>query len=113
MSKLRFTFRVKEVDVESTDVCDKALAVINKWRQSSTCACISILRDALHKVGLQSIDDSVFGHIPDKALTKPEAGAGVSSLLGIPDLEGETSSTAGKGSVLVSHVGKLSVGHMR
>ena len=75
VSKLRFALRVKDVSVESSDVCDRALAVINKWRHSSSYACVSILRDALHKVGLQEVDKSVFGHIRDQALTKSEPAA--------------------------------------
>ena len=76
VSKLRFALRVKEADVvKSSDVCDRALAVINKWRHSSSYACVSILRGALHKVELQEVDKSVFGHIRDQALTKSEPAA--------------------------------------
>ena len=58
LTKLRMTLKLKEADVvESTDVCDIALTVINKWRHSSSYACVSILRDALHKVGLQEVDE--------------------------------------------------------
>ena len=89
LSKLRFTLRVKEAEVESPDVCDKAFVVINKWRQSSSHACISVLRDALHKVGLQEVDESVFGHIRDQTLTKPQAGAADLSLPEIPDVKVE------------------------
>ena len=91
LTKLRMTLKLKEADVvKSTDVCDRALAVINKWRQSSSYACVSILRDALHKVGLQEVDESVFGHIQDQTLTKLQAGASALSLPGIPDVEAET-----------------------
>ena len=91
LTKLRMTLRLKEADVvKSTDVCDRALAVINKWRHSSSYACVSILRDALHKVGLQEVDESVFGHIQDQTLTKLQAGASALSLPGIPDAEAET-----------------------
>ena len=91
LTKLRMTLKLKEADVvKSTDVCDRALAVINKWRQSSSYACVSILRDVLHKVGLQEVDESVFGHIQDQTLTKLQAGASALSLPGIPDAEAET-----------------------
>ena len=96
VSKLRFALRVKETSVESSDVCDRALAVINKWRQSTSYACVSILRDALHKVGLQSIDESVFGHIQDWTLTRPESGTASLSLPGIPGSAGKRSSSPGK-----------------
>jgi hypothetical protein len=70
MSKLRIVLKVKEADnVGSVDICDKALAVINVWRQSSSCACVSTPRDALHKAGLNRIAESVFGHIQDQTLT--------------------------------------------
>ena len=88
--KLRLFLRVKEAEVESTDVCAKAFAVISKWRQANSYACVSILRDALHKIGLQEVDRSVFGHIQDWTLFKPEAGAANLSLPGIPDTEVET-----------------------
>ena len=90
LTKLRRTLKLKEADVESTDVYDRALAVINKLRQSSHHAYICILRDALHKVGLQEVDESVFGHIQDQTLTKLQAGASALSLPGIPDTEAET-----------------------
>ena len=96
VSKLRFALRVKETSVESSDVCDRALAVINKWRQSTSYACVSILRDALHKVGLQSIDESVFGHIQDWTLTRPESGTASLSLPGIPGSAGKRRSSPGK-----------------
>ena len=88
--KLRLFLRVKEAEVESTDVCAKAFAVISKWCQSSSYACVSILRDALHKVGLQEVDRSVFGHIEDWTLFKPEAGAADLPLPGIPDMQVES-----------------------
>ena len=69
------TLKLKEGDVKSTDVCDKALAVINSWRQSSSHACISTLCHALHNDGLQRIDESFFGHIRDLTLTDLEAAA--------------------------------------
>ena len=100
VSKLRFALRVKESSVESSDVCDRALAVINKWRQSTSYACVSILRDALHRVGLQKVDKSVFGHIRDCTLSKPEAG---SSLPETVHLEGKSKSTPGEQIVIVSH----------
>ena len=100
VSKLRFALRVKETSVESSDVCDRALAVIHKWRQSTSYACVSILRDALHKVGLEKVDKSVFGHIQDCTLSKPEAGA---SLPETVNLEGKSRSTPGEQTVLVSH----------
>ena len=81
---------MKEAEVESTDVCTKAFAVISKWRQASSYACVSILRDALHKVGLQEVDRSVFGHIEDWTLFKPEAEAADLSLPGIPDMQVES-----------------------
>ena len=96
VSKLRFALRVKETSVESSDVCDRALAVIHKWRQSTSYACVSILRDALHKVGLQSIDESVFGHIQDWTLTRPESGTASLSLPGIPGSAGKRRSSPGK-----------------
>ena len=96
VSKLRFALRVKETSVESSDVCDRALAVINKWRQSTSYACVSILRDALHKVGLQSIDESVFGHIQDWTLHRPESGTASLSLPGIPGSAGKRISSPGK-----------------
>ena len=97
VSKLRFALKVNEVDtVESSEVWDRALAVINNWRQSSSDCCISILRDTLHEVGLQSIDESVFGHIQDWTLTRPEAGSASLSLPGIPDSAGKRSSSPGK-----------------
>ena len=99
LSKLRFTLRVKEAEVESPDVCDKAFVVINKWRQSSSHACISVLRDALHKVGLQEVDESVFGHIRDQTLTRPEHAA--LCLPGIPDSESKNSSTPGEEVVFI------------
>ena len=95
LTKLRITLKLKEGDVvKSGDVCDKALAVINGWRQSSSHACISTLRDALHKVGLQRIDESVFGHIRDLTLTEPEAAA--LSLPEISDSAGKSSSSPGE-----------------
>ena len=95
LTKLRMTLKLKEADVvKSTDVCDRALSVINKWRQSSSYACVSILRDALHKVGLQRIDESVFGHIRDLILTEPEA-AGL-SLSEISDSAGKSRSSPGE-----------------
>ena len=100
VSKLRFALRVKETSVESSDVCDRALAVINKWRQSTSYACVSILRDALHRVGLQKVDKSVFGHIRDCTLSKPEA---ESSLPETVHLEGKSKSTPGEQIVIVSH----------
>ena len=96
VSKLRFALRVKETSVESSDVCDRALAVIHKWHQSTSYACVSILRDALHKVGLQSIDESVFGHIQDWTLTRPESGTASLSLPGIPGSAGKRRSSPGK-----------------
>ena len=91
LTKLRRTLKLKEADiVQSTDVYDRALAVINKWHQSSHHAYISILRDALHKVGLQEVDESVFGHIQDQTLTKLQAGASALCLPGIPDAEVES-----------------------
>ena len=54
----------------------------------------------LHKVGLQSIDESVFGHIQDWTLTRPEAGTASLSLPGIPDSAGKRSSSPGKEIVL-------------
>ena len=91
LSKLRVTLKVKEADiVGSIGVFDKALAVINKWRQSSSHACVSVLRDALHKVGLQEVDRNVFGHIQDQTLTKLQIGASALSLPGIPDVEVES-----------------------
>ena len=91
LTKLRMTLKLKEADVDkSTDVCDRALAVINKWRQSTSYACVSILRDALYKVGLQEVDRSVFGHIRDQTLTKLQVGASALSLPGIPDVEVES-----------------------
>ena len=109
VSKLRFALRVKEASVESSDVCDRALAVINKWLQSSGYACVSILRDALHKVGLQEVDRSVFGHIEDWTLFKPEAGASVLSLPVIEHLEGNSRTPGEK---IISHC-KVSIGLMR
>ena len=100
VSKLSFALRVKETSVESTDVCARAFAVINKWRQSTGYACVSILRDALHRVGLQKVDKSVFGHIRDCTLSEPEAG---SSLPETVHLEGKSKSTTGEQIVLVSH----------
>ena len=95
LTKLRITLKLKEGDVvKSGDVCDKALAVINGWRQSSSHACISTLRDALHKVGLQRIDESVFGHIRDLTLTEPEVAA--LSLPEISDSAGKRSSSPGE-----------------
>ena len=70
--------------------------MINSWRQSRSGACISILRDALHKVGLQSIDESVFGDIQDWTLTRLEAGTASLSLPRIPDSAGKRSSSPGK-----------------
>ena len=97
VSKLRFALKVNEVDtVESSEVWDRALAVINNWRQSSSDCCISILRDTLHEVGLQSIDESVFGRIQDWTLTRPEAGSASLSLPGIPDSAVKRSSSPGK-----------------
>ena len=90
VSELSFLLRVKEAEVESSGVHSKAFAVINKWRQSSSHACISVLRDVLHKVGLQEVDESVFGHIQDQTLTKLQAGASALSLPGIPDVEMES-----------------------
>ena len=110
LTKLRMTLKLKEADVvKSSDVCDRALAVINKWRQSSSYACVSILRDALHKVGLQEVDRSVFGHIEDRTLSKPEAGASVLSLPEIEHLEGK-SRTAGE--KVISHC-RIIIGLMR
>ena len=94
LTKLRMTLKLKEGDVKSTDVCDKALAVINSWRQSSSHACISTLRDALHKIGLQRIDESVFGHIRDLTLT--DSKAAFPSLPEISDSEGKSSSSPGE-----------------
>ena len=90
VSELSFLLRVREAEVESSGVHSKAFAVINKWRQSSSNACISVLRDVLHQVGLQEVDESVFGHIQDQTLTKLQAGASALSLPGIPDAEAET-----------------------
>jgi hypothetical protein len=74
LSKLMVTLRVKEADiVECRDVCAKAFNVINKWRENNCDGCISIVRDALHKVGLAEVDRRVFGHIVDQTLTQPEA----------------------------------------
>ena len=101
LTKLRRTLKLKEADVvESTDVYDRALAVINKWRQSSHHACISFLRGALRKVGLQEVDKSVFGHIQDCTLSKPEAGFSFPETV---HLEGKSKSTPGEQIVLVSH----------
>ena len=90
VSELSFLLRVKEAEVESSGVHFKVFAAINKWRQSSSHACISVLRDVLHKVGLQEVDESVFGHIQDQTLTKLQAGASALSLPGIPDVEMES-----------------------
>ena len=109
VSKLRFAVRVKETSVESSDVCDRALAVINKCRQSTSYACVSILRDALHKVGLQDVDRHVFGHIEDWTLFKPEAGASVLSLPEIEHLEGKSRSAGEK---IISHC-RVIIGLMR
>ena len=101
LTKLRMTLKLKKADVDkSTDVCDRALAVINKWRQSTSYACVSILRDALHKVGLQEVDRSVFGHIQDYTLSKPKAGASLPETI---HLEGESKSSPGEQIVLVSN----------
>ena len=95
LSKLRVTLKVKEADtVGSLDVFDKALAVINKWRQSSNHSCVSILRDALHKVGLQEVDRTVFGHIQDWTLSKPEGGTATLVLPDIPHSDAKSSATA-------------------
>ena len=97
VSKLRFILKVKEVDVVgSSEVWDRALDVINKWRQSSSGTCISILRDALHELGLQAVDECVFGHIRNWTLTEPEARVAALSLLAVPYSEGESSSTQGE-----------------
>ena len=82
--------------VESSEVWDRALAVINKWRQSSSDSCISILRDTLHEVGLEMADEKVFSHIQDWTLTRPEAGSASLSLPRIPDSAGKRSSSPGK-----------------
>ena len=93
LSKLRVTLGVKEADiVDSSDVYDKALAVINEWRQFSTQACVCVLRDALHKVGLQMVDESVFGHIQDQTLANPAAEAPGLSLSRTSDLKVKGSS---------------------
>jgi hypothetical protein len=74
LSKLRFILRVKKGNITgSSDVCDEALDVINKWRQSSNHAFVSVLRDALHKTGLTEVDKTVFGHIIDQTLTNAES----------------------------------------
>ena len=63
VSKLRITLNLNESDfVGSTDV----LTVIHRWCQSSSQACVFVLRDALHQLGLQGVGESVFGHIEDQ-----------------------------------------------
>ena len=97
VSKLRFALKEKEAGTfESSEVWDRALAVINNWRQFSSGSYISILRDALHEVGLQPVDERVFGHIQDRTLTKLEAGGADLSLPATPDSRNKTNSTLGE-----------------
>ena len=92
VSQLRVVLNVHKSDIlGSTD----ALAVINKWRESSSHGCVSVLRDALHKVGLQRIDESVFGDIRDLTLTRPEAGA-TATASGMLNSEGRNSKNSGE-----------------
>ena len=95
LSRLRFTLNVNEADLMgSTDICDRAFIVINKWRHSSS-AHVSVLRDALHEVGLQMVDEIVFSHIRDRLLAKPEVGASALCLLESLNSAGKRSSTPG------------------
>ena len=105
LAKLRVVLKVKEADiVGSTDICERTLAVINEWRRSTSHACVSILRDALHKVGLQKVDQTVFGHLQDQTLAIPETGAASLSLISYS--EGK-SSTPGEEIVIYSIVALL------
>ena len=97
VSKLRFALKVNEADiVESSEVWDRALAVINNWRQSSSDCCIYILRDTLHEVGLKMVDEKVFSHIRDWTLTGPEHTRTAICLPGFLDSERKSSNCAGE-----------------
>ena len=100
ISNLRFALKLKEADIVGPAyIQDRAFAVVNKWRQSVNGACVSVLRDALHEVGLQTVDERVFGHIQDQTLTKPEARGAALSLPVSPESERKSSSTLGEETV--------------
>lgn len=77
VSDLMMILGVKESAMDadfakSKQPSSRALAVINKWRECSGHSCISVVRDALHELGLQEVDKAAFGHIHDLTLNRPE-----------------------------------------
>ena len=108
--------KIKEIERDHIGSFSQARAMLERWskvfgRQANCRLLIQSLCQMGQRavasevfgtelVGLQKVDKSVFGHIQDCTLSKPEAGA---SLPETVHLEGKTRSTPGEQIVLVSH----------